>query len=142
MTNFTTKLMIAAATVVVAAGTATAQTMKAEIPFAFRVSGKTMEAGSYRVSALSTNAGFKTYSLVGTKTYSVASPIAQRDPDKNWKSHGLPVLAFECAGDRCSLVGLWNGSSPSADQFARPKLGKNETARIVLIDLEGAQKAD
>src|SRR5258708_35623931 len=51
MTNFTTRMMIAAATLVVAAGGASAQTLKAEIPFTFRAGGVVMEAGKYTVVA-------------------------------------------------------------------------------------------
>src|SRR5271169_4577719 len=52
MTNFTMKMMVAAATVVVAAGTASAQNLKADIPFTFRAGGKVMAAGTYRVSRI------------------------------------------------------------------------------------------
>ncbi len=57
MKKLTTKLMIAAAALVVAAGAASAQTMKAEIPFAFRAGDKVMAAGTYRVETLSTQTG-------------------------------------------------------------------------------------
>jgi hypothetical protein len=49
MKNLTKNMMIAAAALVVAAGAAQAQTIKAEVPFSFRVAGTVLPAGEYRV---------------------------------------------------------------------------------------------
>ena len=48
MKSLTTNLMIAAAALF-AAGAVSAQTMTADIPFAFQAGGKVMAAGTYRV---------------------------------------------------------------------------------------------
>src|SRR5690348_9656660 len=50
MTNLSNRMMIAAAAIAVAAGVASAQSMTAEIPFAFRAGEKMMPAGTYRVT--------------------------------------------------------------------------------------------
>ena len=52
MKNLTKHTMIAAAALVVAAGAAQAQQLKAEIPFSFRASGTLMPAGEYRVEGI------------------------------------------------------------------------------------------
>ena len=45
MKNFTMNMTLAVAALTLAAGTASAQTVKAEIPFAFRVGGQIMQPG-------------------------------------------------------------------------------------------------
>src|SRR5579872_3601198 len=57
MTNFKTRMIVAAATVLAAAGTASAQTLKVEIPFPFRVGSKVMAAGTYSVIDIDRRSG-------------------------------------------------------------------------------------
>ena len=57
MNTNTMKMMIAAAALVVAAGSASAQTFKAEVPVAFQVGNKTMAPGSYDVRLSVSGAG-------------------------------------------------------------------------------------
>src|SRR5512141_1942709 len=50
MKSFVTNLMLAAATLTVASTVASGQTMKAEIPFAFRAGKTTMAPGNYEIT--------------------------------------------------------------------------------------------
>ena len=136
MTNFTKKMMIAAAAVVVASGVASAQTMKAEIPFTFQA-GKSapMAAGTYHISSI--------YHATGTAMFRLASedghtaillvPNGAGDPKAEWEAAGNPLLNFECGANRCALVGLWTGARNPAYRLSRPKAGAEEPMRTAVV---------
>jgi hypothetical protein len=135
MTNFMKNTMIAAATVVVAAGTASAQTFKAEIPFTFRAGGKVMPAGTYqlkRLQGLGARTMFRFDSADGLNAVLLV-PQASGDPAKAWAQAGKPVLSFECGVSRCALARLWTGSAAPAFVLSRPKLGRDEPVRAAVI---------
>jgi len=142
MTNFTTRMMIAAATLVVAAGAASAQTMKAEIPFTFRANGAVMTAGTYRVTLDYTSGTPILYLFNNDGGHSVlAQARVPHDVPKAWQAAGSPVLSFQCGSSLCSLSGVWSGGDRPAYNFATPKLGKDEPVRVALISLR-AEKGD
>jgi hypothetical protein len=134
MTNFTTRMMIAAATLVVAAGSASAQVLKADIPFTFRAGGVVMAAGTYQVSSTSRNGQpvFQIWSNQEHRSIMVLAN-ASRDPQKAWVASGTPVLSFECGVSHCALSALWAGSSTQAYTFPRPKLGRDEPTHTALV---------
>ncbi|SPF40789.1 conserved exported hypothetical protein [Candidatus Sulfopaludibacter sp. SbA4] len=134
MTNFTTRLMVAAATLVAAAGAASAQTMKAEIPFTFRANGKVMTAGTYEVTLSHGMPLLYLRSNDGNHAAIVAAQ-APHDAPKPWRAAGGPVLSFECGNSLCSLAGVWSGGDKPAYNFAKPKLGKDEPTRMALVAL-------
>jgi hypothetical protein len=130
MKNLTTNTMFAAAALVVAAGAAQAQTIKAEVPFSFRVAGTVMPAGEYRLTASNSAGGnLVSLSIWDSKLSIIAVPYAT--------SHRVPEnyevsLTFECSGANCSLVKVAPGSGHSY-QFHSPKLGRNEDTRVAVI---------
>src|SRR5580692_3673038 len=97
MKNLTTKLMIAAATLVASVGMASAQTMEAKIPFAFRADGKVFAAGTYRIQMVRT-AGSPIVAIKNVKNggrlVSLASPNGEAK--SAWQSTGAPILEFRC----------------------------------------------
>jgi hypothetical protein len=135
MTNFTTRMMIAAATLVVAAGSASAQSMKAEIPFAFRAGGVVMPAGTYRVQT-DNHLGGHPYFLIGSvdggRSVMLVGTVPH-DPKKAWAAAGEAVLSFECGVSRCALSEVWNGPDKAAYAVPRPKLGSDETTHTALV---------
>ena len=135
MTKFSTKLMIAAATVVVAAGVASAQTMKAEIPFAFRAGEKTMPAGTYQVTNLNRQAGISMFRLAdeNSREAIIAVPRLATDARQAWVAAGKPLLSFECTDSRCALTSLWVGRGYPAFVLYQPKLGRDEHARTATV---------
>jgi len=137
MTNFTTRMMIAAATLVVAAGSASAQVLKAEIPFTFRAGGVVLAAGTYTVVARE-NGGSPTYQLRSEQEHRSILLLAGAalDPQKAWVAGGHPVLSFECGISACALSGIWTGSSMPAQAFPRPKLGRDEPTRTALVVMQ------
>jgi hypothetical protein len=129
MTRLTTKLMIAAAALV-AAGAASAQTMKADIPFAFQASGKVMAAGAYEVDLRAT-AGTVTMRS-WDKGGVVAMPIARRGGAVR-----EPKLVFACVRGTCSLSQIWHGSGTGL-VFRTPKSDPREQASLAVIPLRPA----
>jgi hypothetical protein len=133
-TNFTTRMMIAAATLVVAAGSASAQVMNAEIPFTFRAGGTVMAPGKYIIST-STAGGRPVYRV---RSYQeprsiLLLPGAANDPQKAWVASGNPVLSFECGVGHCALATIWTGGSVAAYSIPHPKLGRDEPVHTALV---------
>jgi hypothetical protein len=128
MKNLTTKLTIAAAVMAVAAGAAAAQTMKADVPFAFRTASGTFEAGTYTVS-VDNNQRMVLLEGTGRTKGAWVMPLAALTADKQ----SAAKLVFSCGADRCTLVQVWSGPNGAAYQFARPKTDRDDEASLVAI---------
>ena len=128
MKNLTTKLMFTAA-ILVAAGAASAQPMKADIPFAFQAGGKLMAAGTYRVD-LSHPTGMVTIQGAGREGAVMARPITHIERKEN-----TAKLVFVCGRGPCSLVQAWPGYAQDGLLFRTPKLHRNEEASLAVIHL-------
>ncbi len=139
MKSLTTKLLAVAA-LVAAAGIASAQTMKADVPFSFQVGGKTFASGLYRVQlsgdrvviailAEKSNRGMLTTTYPGG------------DPKASWRASGQPVLSFRCSGGECALTSVWMGvPGDPALGIPAPSLRKDApvtTAEVVLHPVKG-----
>lgn len=127
------RLMIAATALVVAAGTVSAQTYKAEIPMAFRAAGKLMTPGSYEIR-LSQNSATEVVYVRNTEANSAVVLLAQvkTDAPKAWRQAGDPKLAFACTGSECSLRRMWNGSDTFAYDFPSPRKSAGNLAAVRL----------
>jgi hypothetical protein len=141
MTKFASRFLVAAATFVVAAGTTSAQTMKAEIPFTFRANGQVLPAGTYRV-----NLQFDTLAVPVVYFHNddghhaaMVKANAPHDPPKSWRASGKAMLAFECGISHCSLVEAWGGTERPAYRFPVPRLAKNEPVRTAIIALQSGK---
>ena len=141
MTNFTTKMMIAATTLLVAAGCASAQTLKAEIPFNFRVANKVLPAGTYQLSNVHMTSGNTVFRITGSEGAVLALPKSSGDADRAWAAARQPVLSFECVESRCSLAKVYTGTGSSAYNISHPKAGAGEPVRMATVFLH-ADKAD
>jgi hypothetical protein len=126
--------MIAAATLVTAAGSASAQTtLKAEIPFTFRAGTSMLAAGSYNVVMYhSSGAGYFVLRNRDNQQSVILAHYVAEDAPKAWRASRAPRLGFECAGDRCVLRQAWTGDEEPAYRFRGPKLG-DEPTRIAEI---------
>jgi hypothetical protein len=131
MKNMTTKMIIAAATLVAAAGVASAQSMEAKIPFAFRASGKMLAAGTYYVRMDRSPAGTPLILISGEAAGEKVLTIGYgaNEPKAAWTSTGSPVLSFQCGVSRCVLTQLWIGGGQPAYQLSNPSFGKGEPQR-------------
>jgi hypothetical protein len=129
-------LTFAAALAAVAASVASAQTLKADIPFAFRAGDKVMSPGSYLVTLRGPNHNIvRLYNRDASESV-LALGSAFADPAESWTASGAPVLAFECAGTRCALATIWSGGPHRALTIAHPKLAGGDQAAVRLIHLE------
>jgi hypothetical protein len=136
MKKLTTKLMIATAALMAAAGSASAQTLRANIPFEFRAGDRVMAPGTYSLD-YSRLGGIQVFRLSNVHSGGTIAllPQAPVDPQKGW-SEGDPKLAFACVGGSCALAEIWTGSESHAYTFHRSKLGGDVTADLREIPLQ------
>jgi hypothetical protein len=104
------RLTFAAAAMLAAVTTASAQTMKAEIPFPFETRNVHMQAGSY-VMTLSHNSGSMLAQIYSVDQHRsvLALPHVSDDPTK--PRNATPVLTFACTEGRCELMQMRDTSA-------------------------------
>lgn len=135
MKSSTKTMTLAIAAVAMAAGTVSAQTMKAEIPFAFRVGKQIMQPGEYRVHVLPNRSGVPILALANRETNQSALVVSayRNAPSKAWAAAGNAKLSFTCGAGPCTLTRAWSGEG---DAFNFPhtlaKDGEMRTAEITL----------
>jgi hypothetical protein len=133
MTYLLKNLVVAAAAMALA-GIASAQTVKADVPFAFNVGTKLMQPGTYLVSVLNSS-GHDIYKLTNTEQREsvMAGVFVAHDPAKEWRADGRPRLAFECGESECTLAEFWNGVSGAPSyRFHLPK-PRGESFHLAII---------
>jgi hypothetical protein len=137
MKSLTNKLMVAAVAMAVVAGVASAQSMKAEVPFSFRVSGATMPAGTYVVTPGRNSTGIPTFRLLNTDVnLSVLSlPAAHHTPDARQMTESK--LVFRCESGSCALAQIWTGRESGAYDLHAPKTTRQEAALISIAATKG-----
>ena len=143
MKSLTTKMMIAAAALVAVAGVASAETLEAQVPFAFRAGGETLEAGTYLVEVQRGPAGTPVILIasreVGKQVFAI--PYSSGNPKKAWTASGNGVLSFQCGAGRCALQEIWMGDEGRpVYRIPVPSLGRDEPrsmAEIVMHPVRG-----
>ncbi|HKE26473.1 MAG TPA: hypothetical protein VKB88_29165 [Bryobacteraceae bacterium] len=138
MKSSTMRMMIAAAALAVAAGVASAQTYKAEIPLAFRAGNKVMQPGAYdvRVSLGATGIASVTIQNRDANSTVLLVPTYGSDAPKRWREAGKPVFAFECAEGQCMLRTFWTGTDLPTYKFPghiAPKSDKEVAELLVTL---------
>jgi len=131
-------MAIAAAALAVAAGVASAQTYKAEIPLAFRAGAKLMQPGAYdvRVSLGSTGVASVTIQNKDDNSSVILLPTYGNDAPKRWRAAGLPVFAFECVESHCLLRTLWTGTDLGTYRFpGHIETGSDKQVAELLVTL-------
>jgi len=127
MKTLTTNLMIAAAALAVAAGTASAQAMKADVPFAFQTGRATLPAGTYQISM---DAGRAIVSIQnGDRTAHVYLLPTSRVGETKVSD---PKLVFSCVAGHCALSEAWSGQAGVNYSFAAPKVSHKDA---VLLEI-------
>ncbi len=117
-------IVIAAA----AATTAYGQSLKAEVPFEFKVGTKTMPAGTYKVPRLKSESANVSYKTVGGGATAIrqAKTIA---PDASQP----PRMTFNCGPAGCALSEVRNGTNVAKFPGAPP----SGTSEKIVIFKEG-----
>jgi hypothetical protein len=143
MKNSMKNMMIATAAFVAVAGVASAQTMEAKIPFAFRAGGKVFEPGTYRVRVASRNTGVPIIAIgsLDPAQQVLAMGFNNGDAKNAWRDSGKAILSFQCGVGRCALSQIWMGDyNAPVYRLNVPNLGKDEhrtTAEIVMRQVKG-----
>ena len=108
------------------------QREKAEIPFAFQTSDRTLPAGEYIVEETSSNGIFKLSDSSGHSLFVTAHPNDTGEP-------GNPRLLFRCYGNERMLSQVWtnNGSGYSLNESAAEKNLRRQLkiASVVSVSL-------
>jgi hypothetical protein len=133
MKSLTMNLMLAAAACMAASSVAMAADMKAEIPFAFKVAGKTMSPGTCNVRSLHAETQFY---LANTRSGEgvFVNALGGDDPRKEWKAANAGVLQFACSECGCALAQLWTNEGYPAHYISNPKTRDDaKFTRVALI---------
>jgi hypothetical protein len=140
MKRLTMNSLVVAAALTAVAGSAAAQTMKAEIPFTFRAGGAVLTPGTYVVKIDSGGSGQTHFVLRNEETRQsvIVGQTVQGLAPRQWRADGQARLGFECVGARCALRNIWSGGDTRAYYLPGPKLGGNETARAAEVALTKA----
>src|ERR1700750_3213387 len=98
----TLSLTFAAVAMLTAAGTASAQNLKAEIPFSFQAAGARMQPGAYSVKIRSSATGSIVQIFNEDEGRSVMT--LPRSVSTPWTATSAPVvLSFACTNGNCEL---------------------------------------
>jgi hypothetical protein len=143
MKRLTTNLMIAAAAIAAVAGSASAQTLKADIPFTFHAGDAVLSPGTYEIKTNSrTGAPIFILQNADTGKASMVAEHAAGDAPKAWRANGAARLAFDCGGSRCILRVLWQGGDAPAHHLSGPKFGPNEEVHTAEVRMTSSVKTD
>lgn len=126
-----TKMAIAAAALLVAAGTVSAQSMKAEIPFNFQAGGKTMTAGAYHLTRAFGSPPMIT--LWDTYTHESAIVVGTARIGDSYAT--AAKLVFRCTGSDCALQQVWTGSPGDNFELSVPHSREKELASIRIVSV-------
>ncbi len=143
MKNFTMLSMVAVAALAVTAGSASAQTLKAEIPMAFSAGGRQMTAGAYDVTVELGASGHEILMVRNRATARMAmlSPFHGSDAPEAWREGGTPRITFECLDGKCTLRAVWNGQDAYLYELPAPKLRQADKERVAVVTI-GLTRAD
>jgi hypothetical protein len=134
MKRLTRNCMLAAAALTAAAAGASAQSMKADIPFAFHAGNSLMAPGVYDVK-LELNSRYVSLRHTDTGKAVIAMYISEAHPLAKWQAEKRPRIRFDCAGARCVLRQMWPGADNRALSFHGPGAGREEPIRSAEVPL-------
>jgi hypothetical protein len=103
--------------------------LEADIPFAFVVSNRTMPAGKYRVSRLTTSAP------VFTLNDGRGSGIIVMLPNREDGKPEAPSLTFACYGSEHVLAKITPPDSPTAYALTESSVEKNLSHRLSMASM-------
>jgi hypothetical protein len=140
MKRLTMNCMLAAAALTAVATSASAQSMKAEIPFAFQAGAARLAPGAYTVK-MNRGVGARFFEIRNADTGKGVLVGVRSDGDvlKAWQADGKPRLQFECGGARCVLRQLWEGGGGRVYGIQGPAFSRDEPVSTTEIALTRAK---
>jgi hypothetical protein len=126
----TLTLTFAAVAMLAAAGTASAQTLRAEIPFSFQAAGATMHPGGYSVMLRSTAGGTIVQIRNEDEGRSVMTMTQWGSTARN--ATGSAVVSFACTNGNCELSSLRNDDGAVYNFATGKKSPETRIATVVL----------
>ena len=133
MKTLTTQILFAAAALTAVAMVAPAQTMKAEIPFAFSAGPYTMRPGSYDLT-MAEGSRHITLRNDDTGKSSMLISLTELEAPHSARNRGAR-LRFDCASGRCVLREIWSAPDRRGSLLPGPKFGRHEAAQSKEITL-------
>jgi hypothetical protein len=133
MKTFTNRIALFAAGAVVLGTMAYGQNsvVKAEIPFAFEASGKTLKAGEYVLSPVQSRDGARIVVLRGVvskqSVITIGTPV---DP----YATGSSAILFRCNADGCALAGM-RSSEGTVTYGSAHKTPRAKEAAMIAVPL-------
>ena len=134
MKNLVNKMMVAAAAMAVVAGVASAQGMKAEVPFSFHAAGASMPAGTYWVTPLSQLNGTPMFRLLNSDEKKPVVVLSRTELTKGKGIYTDAKLVFRCSDGDCSLAQIWTGTGRGAFEVPAPK-ARTADEKAALIEI-------
>ena len=140
MKRLTMNCMLAAAALTAVATGASAQSMKAEIPFTFHAGQALLSPGAYNVK-MERGSGARYFILRNNDTGKgvLVGMSGDRTAQKSWNADGKPRLVFECAGARCALREVWEGPGSPSHLIPSPRFAPGEAIRTSEIAMTSAK---
>lgn len=134
MKNLSSKMMVAALALTGVASLASAQQLKSEIPFPFRVSGTLMPAGSYEISESTSNSS-PIFRMLNTDVHRPVLVV----PNGNIGSATSftdTKLVFRCGDMGCALAQIWTGQALGAYSVPTPKRVTHDEVSMLTVKAE------
>lgn len=122
-------LTFAAAAIAMAATTASAQSLKAEIPFPFSAGGAKMQAGAYSVKM---NTSPQMVEIYGVDTHRSALAIPQWSERPVGARSVQAILSFACTEGRCVLASIRDSAANVYSFPAGKKTSETHMATVIL----------
>ena len=141
MKNLTASALILAAALTGSVTTAFAQntgSLKAEIPFNFRVGNQEFKAGTYETSMIPNNTGIRALRIVNTDTHVVRLIVASIAAYPNSEAERVADarLVFTCTGSNCALSQLWPGYLQNGMAFLPSSATHSAPTHLAVIRLQ------
>ncbi len=115
------KTLVLAATMTGAASIASAETVKATIPFAFSANGTAMPAGAYTVRTISGSPAILVFENVATKATAIAFARASVAGSKSSFSIKMATATYELSKETSPLKASPLGSDPRQVNLSRSR---------------------
>jgi len=136
MKSLASKLMVAAMAFGAVASVASAQTIKSEVPFAFRVAGAVMPAGSYQITNQRGNGGVAIFRFLNTDSNRPALALPNGNLGPRVASADAK-LVFQCGASGCKLAQIWTGNMAGAYSFPTHR-GRHEEVSMIVVKADRA----